>query len=833
MTQRRHLTLVATGATLLAALPLATIFQQWTWFVDVFIVVFMMTGAAVGLRSVRTPVWAPTITMIIAYLVGLTWLFSDGRAALGVLPTPATLSRFNALLTDAGGAIREKGVPVSDSDGLLFLATLGIGAVLLMVDLTAVIARRPALAGVPIVAIYMVAVGTHSASVSIVSFLCTAASFLWLLATDNVDKVRRFGRRFTGDGRDIDVWEPSPLAAAGRRLAVVGVAAAVLLPLAIPGMTTGLLNRFGTGSGGSGGSGGGGSGRQGAVNLFSFLSGSLVRDRTYNMVKVSTNDPNPFYLRFGVAEDLTTNGFVSRNWGPGTTLSSLNTLPIPDNPGVVSHNFRADIEILDFSMPLLPVYTQPTRVQKLDNSWQWDRRASVLYSSRSTSKGKKYTIDYVRSDLTPEVLRTALPLSGDDTTQIQFTRVPDIKLVREQAVELAKGKATPYDRVRAIYDFFTDPDSGFRYELQTESGNSGSQMVDFLTNRVGFCEQYAAAMGWLVRAIGIPARVAFGWTRGTNTKGTQYTLSNFNLHAWTEVYFNGFGWVPFDATPSTAISGAVSTAWAPDPNLPPGSTGGREDPDDFSVDPSSSAGAAQAGPDQRHPDDMGAIGEPGGDTGSALLPPLVFVSALLLVLVLLCLPAVRRLVLRRRRWPSVIAGPPMAVSRVGPGTLEPDTETMYGRARHEAHLAWAELVDTMIDFRVPVNPAETPRATADRLTRERGLVGASADGMRLLSYAEERARYAREPRTDVTLAPALQSVCRALRKRVSTRTRLLAVFFPRSVLNRWRTRFATRYATVVTSVGRRQYLIGQRLSPRRLLAARAANRAAEAAALRR
>ena len=54
-----------------------------------------------------------------------------------------------------------------------------------------------------------------------------AVGFLWLLVTDNVDRVRRFGRRFTGDGRDVDVWEPSPLAAAGRRLAVVGVLVAV------------------------------------------------------------------------------------------------------------------------------------------------------------------------------------------------------------------------------------------------------------------------------------------------------------------------------------------------------------------------------------------------------------------------------------------------------------------------------------------------------------------------------------------------------------------------------------------------------------------------------
>ena len=46
-------------------------------------------------------------------------------------------------------------------------------------------------------------------------------------------------------------------------------------------------------------------------------------------------------------------------------------------------------------------------------------------------------------------------------------------------------------------------------------------------------------MAWLVRAAGIPARVAFGFTNGSKRDGDTYTLTNLNLHAWTEVYFDG------------------------------------------------------------------------------------------------------------------------------------------------------------------------------------------------------------------------------------------------------------------------------------------------------
>ena len=119
--------------------------------------------------------------------------------------------------------MQSQGIPVQDDDSLLFLTMLGVGVVAIIVDVCAVGLRRPALAGLPMLAIYSVPVAVHYGSVPVLAFVIGSSGYLWLLVTDNVDRVRRFGRRFTGDGRDIDVWEPSPPAAAGRRLAVVGV----------------------------------------------------------------------------------------------------------------------------------------------------------------------------------------------------------------------------------------------------------------------------------------------------------------------------------------------------------------------------------------------------------------------------------------------------------------------------------------------------------------------------------------------------------------------------------------------------------------------------------
>jgi transglutaminase-like putative cysteine protease len=639
--------------------------------------------------------------------------------------------------------------------------------------------------------------------------------------------VRRFGRRFSGDGRDIDVWEPSPLAAAGRRLAVIGVVVAVILPLAVPGMTTGLLDRFGTGVGDGSGVGNG-PGRAGNVNLFSFLSGSLVRETSYDMVRVSTDDPSPFYLRFGVAEDLTSQGFVNRAWGQSTPLSRLEEPQRLAIPGVSYKSNAAVVEVLEFNERVLPLYEQVTKIDRLDGAWGFDRRSGVVYSGRNTAKGRKYVVHYTRPEYTPEALRTARDLNEGDQIRNSNIRKPEVAEIKDIAEKLVVGKNNQYDRVRAVYDFFA-PTNGFKYSLETKAGNSGSAMVDFLRedNRQGYCEQYAAAMAWLLRAVNIPARVAFGFTKGNNRNGNTYTLSNFNLHAWTEVYFDGFGWVPFDATPPSGISGSVSSAWAPDPNQPTG-TSGAAPSDDLVPGQNLSGSASAAATNPYGPNDPGITGGTSASENSSTWPWYLLGGAVVLLL-LLVLPALRRVAVRRRRLAGTGAsatgsasGPvPAGVAAsvgVGPGGEVTGAQAAgLGRARRDAHAAWDELLDTMIDYRVEIDPAETPRLTGVRLITEARLPEAAAGGVQVLSRAEERARYARSPLTDVDLGGPLRDIRTALREGVSLRTRLQASLMPPSVLARWRTVSSARYLSFSTAAAHRREAMFRAVSPRRLL----------------
>ncbi|GAA2183049.1 transglutaminase family protein [Micromonospora lupini] len=823
MIASRNTGAVAAAATLLAAAPLSAIFQTWTWLIQCVIAVAVVAGVAALTRLVRAPLWGQVLGMLAALLLALTWLFPSGSELLTFLPTPATIGHFADLLTGSAQDMRSYGVEVPDTDPLLFITALGVGGVAVLVDVLAVGLRRPALAGLPMLAIYSVPVAVYVDSVPPLPFVVGAAGFLWLLVTDNVDRVRRFGRRFTGDGRDVDVWEASPLASAGRRLAVVGVVVAVALPLAVPGMTGGLLDRLSGGTGNGSGTGRGAGGSSGRIDLFASLAGQLNQSEVADLVKVTTSEPNPFYLRYAVADELRPSGFQARSPSGRPANRDLPDPTERGGQGVQQVRYRATVEVTkSLSMSLMPVYAEPVRTEDLNSNWLYDPSQQVVFSNRENSRGRKYAFDYVRSTYTPAALRAARPLPADHPVRRQLTATPGpVPEVEELVKGLTQGKRTDYDRVLAIYQHFS-ADNGFSYRLSTASGSSGQDIVNFLINKVGYCQQYAAAMAWLVRSAGIPARVAFGFTNGSKRDGDTYTLTNLNLHAWTEVYFDGVGWVPFDATPAYGVPGSTRSAWAPDTDAPEPSTpetGATDSP----TGPDSSAGPA--GPDNADRDTDTGLSL-GGEKPAEQAPVWPWWTAgVLALLALLAVPALRRLALRRRR-----AGRPDATvaTAVGDDARSADdghvmvVEADAGRARADAHAAWAELLDTMVDFKVRVDQTETPRATADRLVRDALADDTAAVGAaRLLGRAEERARYARDPLTGEPLPPALRTIRGALATRADRRTRFVATVLPPSVLLRWRLALADASGRLVALTGRIRYRL-LRWNPRRMLADRAA-----------
>jgi len=118
----------------------------------------------------------------------------------------------------------------------------------------------------------------------------------------------------------------------------------------------------------------------------------------------------------------------------------------------------------------------------------------------------------------------------------------------EQALKVAGGAPTPYGAVLALESWLRQR-GGFRYEERPLPARDVPPLVHFVADtRAGYCQHFAGAMAVMLRLLGIPARVAVGFTSGTYVDG-RWRVTDHDAHAWVEVWFPGQGWVPFDPTP--------------------------------------------------------------------------------------------------------------------------------------------------------------------------------------------------------------------------------------------------------------------------------------------
>ena len=93
---------------------------------------------------------------------------------------------------------------------------------------------------------------------------------------------------------------------------------------------------------------------------------------------------------------------------------------------------------------------------------------------------------------------------------------------------------------------------GFVYTNRPPPLGAVAPLVDFVTRtRAGYCQHFAGAMALMLRYLGVPARVAVGFSSGTyDAKAGVWRVTDHDAHAWVEVWFRGYGWLPFDPTPA-------------------------------------------------------------------------------------------------------------------------------------------------------------------------------------------------------------------------------------------------------------------------------------------
>ena len=124
---------------------------------------------------------------------------------------------------------------------------------------------------------------------------------------------------------------------------------------------------------------------------------------------------------------------------------------------------------------------------------------------------------------------------------------PYLPLVR-LAEKVAGGARTPYGAVEDLENWFV---SSGAFHYSNHPPVIAPALVGFVTKtHAGYCQYFAGAMALMLRYLGVPARVAVGFAGGTyDPKQRVWNISDHEAHAWVEVWFKGYGWLPFDPTP--------------------------------------------------------------------------------------------------------------------------------------------------------------------------------------------------------------------------------------------------------------------------------------------
>jgi transglutaminase-like putative cysteine protease len=290
-------------------------------------------------------------------------------------------------------------------------------------------------------------------------------------------------------------------------------------------------------------------------------------------------------------------------------------------------SFRVTIRELDTD--LFPVAGTPLQITGADPEAVPSEDGTMEVDGEPLEEGDSYTVAAYVPEPTPDQMRAAeyaVPSALLRYTQFflpSADRFEGSQLATTDAVlaspyapmlrlaqRLARGQPTTYDVVRAVQRYLRS-----EYTYDERPPRRDYPLPAFLfRDRIGYCQQFSGAMALMLRMIGVPARVATGFTPGSyNAQTKEYRVRDLDAHSWVEVWFGTVGWVPFDPTPSIAPADSQSSA-----------------------DAASASGGAADAPET--PDRVGELGAaPGGsgdsaeqDEAGAPIDPWMALAALLL-----------------------------------------------------------------------------------------------------------------------------------------------------------------------------------------------------------
>lgn len=684
------------AVTVAALVGLHPLFDTWAYLPRLLAIAAIahLTVALARAGGLRLPLAA--VTSAGALVLTTAWLFAASSTWYGV-PTGATWQTVSNDLAEGWERFQEVVAPAEPTTGFLVATALAIWLVAFVADWAAFRLWAPFEAIVPSagLVVFAAVLGAEGhAVVGGIAYLAAALVFLLLHRAYRQEATVRWVATGTGRGT-------RAILVTGSILSAAALVAGVLVAPRLPGADdAGLIALDGRGGDG---------GPRVTLSPLVDIRARLIDQRRTEVFTVRS--AVPAYWRMTSLDR-----FDGQIWSSGGTFGEADgELPNGLAPARASDEVTQEFTIEALAAIWLPAAYEPTSIDAdgLDLRWEPASSTLIVDQERPTSDGTRYRVVSAVPRLTPEELRSASDAPPDLLTH--YTALPEgfSQTARTQAEQVVAGATTDYDRAMALQDFFRE---GFEYSTDVPAGHGESAIDAFLARRVGFCEQFAGAFASMARSVGIPARVAVGFTPGQRDPADlgRFIVRGENAHAWPEVYLSGFGWVAFEPTPGRGAPGAESyTGVREDQATPSG--------DEITLHSSASTATTQAPAPVTRPVPTPEVAPTTAPSGGSSSPwPGRLAAAMALVLgaaVLYLLGAVGALAVRTARW--------RWRARRGP-----DERT---------RVAWLEAADALAVAGLVPDPAETPLEFSARAARR---LDAGREAHRSLALATTAADYA-------------------------------------------------------------------------------------------
>jgi transglutaminase-like putative cysteine protease len=450
-------------------------------------------------------------------------------------PTLETLRQMGHAAAQVGEEARIQISPAPANDSLMLAAITAVWAAVFSCFALAFRAGSPLLALVPPVALVAFADSVLEDLIKPVYGLLFLIAALAVVFADSLRRIHGWG----------PVWSPPGsrnrlLPSAGRGARRIGAGAVILAafaPLVLPGFGSKAVLDVSQLS----------TDHRVHVSPFVSIGAILNQDQDVDVFQVQSN--HPVYWRMVGLDTMDASGA----WNPTPEQGQTITTGRPLQDGAVIPGGTQVDATFTVANPLafttLPIPYEPSQLVSSDESVTWFPGSQSMSVAEWPDEGSTYRVESVYATPTADDLRNTRADSPTTfSADVKLPQEPEIAEITALADRWTTGLNTDFDKVMAIQDHLRQ----FRYDPEAKYPDSLDGLWQFLTvSKAGFCEHFASAMAVMLRSLNIPARVATGFTVGSPVGSNTYSVTTGNLHAWVEVPFVDYGWLPFEPTPGT------------------------------------------------------------------------------------------------------------------------------------------------------------------------------------------------------------------------------------------------------------------------------------------